>query len=112
MIAVMRGLVVDAQTSGQVGYEDTDAATFLILSTNTAVITAQRISSDVGVAPPDRHSTVRFCLGGLQADVASIDLVALDERIVLPEPAPRARRAAVKPKAKAKPKPKKRPSAK
>ncbi len=112
VIAVIRDLVVAAQESGQVRLADADAATFLILSTNTAVITAQRISSDVGVAAPDRHSTVQFCLGGLQADVSSVDLVALEQRIVLPEPAPRARRAAVKPKAKAKPKPKKRPSAK
>ena len=103
VVAVMRGLVVAAQEAGRIELEDADAATFMILSTNTAVITAQRVGNDAGVPGPDRLAAVRFCLGGLGADVTSISLGELDGRIAMPPPARRSRAAA---------KPRKKPAAK
>ena len=89
VVAVITQLVRDAQEAGRVEADDVDAAAFMILSLNTAVITAQRIGNDVGVAGPDRLRAVRFCLGGLGADLSSIDLAAVDKRVKLPAPAPR-----------------------
>lgn len=97
MVAVVTRLVEAAAEAGSIVIDDAEAATFLLLSTNAAVITADRVGNDAGVAAPDVLTSVGFCLRGLGAELTEKDLAAIDRRLTLPKPPKRA-----------KPKPKKR----
>ena len=92
VVAVFNRLVRTAWEGGGIDIQAVDSATFLILSMNTAVITADSVGNDVGVSSPEREIAVSFCLGGLGADLASLDLSAIEKRLALP--APRAHQAA------------------
>jgi AcrR family transcriptional regulator len=61
------GLVEAAAASGQLDAGDPEAATFMILSLNAAVITADSVGNDAGVNRPDVVGLTSFCLRGLGA---------------------------------------------
>lgn len=86
MVSVVRRLVEAASDAGAVAVDDVEAATFLLLSTNAAVITADRVGNDAGVAGPDAMTAVAFCLRGLGAEFTAEDLAAIDRRLTLPKP--------------------------
>ena len=89
MLVVVRRLVEAAASAGTVEAGDLDAATFLLLSTNAAVITADRVGNDAGVAGPDAMTSVAFCLRGLGAEFTAKELASIDRRLTLPKPTKR-----------------------
>lgn len=89
VVAVIRALIGDAQDADRISIDDLDGATFLILSLNTAIITAQRVGNDTGVRSPAQLEAVRFCLAGMGADVSSVDLASIDRRVRSAFPPPK-----------------------
>lgn len=97
LVSLVRGLVRDALVADLIVVDDVDAATFLLLKTNTSIITAQGVGNDVGVPGPAPFAAVRFCMGGLGAEMSAERLAAIDARLQLPDPAPaRAKGSAAK----------------
>ncbi len=86
--SLVRELVEDAAAAGRIRVDDPDAATFMLLSLNAAVITAERLGNDLGVRRPDAMGVVTFCLRGLGADLEPGYLDDLTERVQLPGGAP------------------------
>lgn len=66
---LIRGLVEAAAAAGRLTVSDSEAATFMILSLNSAFITTETIGNDAGVRRPDIIGITSFCLHGLGADV-------------------------------------------
>jgi AcrR family transcriptional regulator len=67
LTSLVRGLVEAAAASGRLDAGDPEAATFMILSLNAAVITAETVGNDAGVHRPDVVGLTSFCLQGLGA---------------------------------------------
>jgi AcrR family transcriptional regulator len=78
LTSLLRGLVDDAVADGSVPPVDAEAATFLVLTLNTATITSVTLGNDVGVGQPSPTEVVAFCLSGLGArrDPDWLDAVA------------------------------------
>ncbi len=60
-----------------------EAATFLVLSLNTASITSFTLGNDVGVRQPDPMELARFCLQGLGAQPEPTWFAAVNDRLHL-----------------------------
>jgi AcrR family transcriptional regulator len=67
LTTLVRGLVEAATASGRLDAGDPEAATFMILSLNAAVITAETVGNDSGAHRPDTAGLASFCLRGLGA---------------------------------------------
>jgi AcrR family transcriptional regulator len=85
---LVRELVEEASAAGRIRAEDPDAATFMLLSLNAAVITTERLGNDIGVRRPDPMGVVLFCLQGLGADLEPGYLEGLAQRLQLPGATP------------------------
>lgn len=82
---LLQGLVEAAADAGQIEIADAETATFLVLSVNTAAITAERLGNDAGVRGPEPRDTVLFCLRGLGASTTPRSLEAIGARLRLPD---------------------------
>lgn len=85
---LVRELVEDASAAGRIRVDDPDAATFMLMALNAAVITSERLGNDTGVRRPDSFGMVGFCLRGLGADLDPGYLDGLTDRVQLPGAAP------------------------
>ena len=94
--ALLHGLVDDAVAAGRVPATDTEAATFVLVSLNTAFITAETLGSDTGVRRPDALELISFGLRGLGAAVEDAWLRDVESRLVFPKPRSSRPRAAKK----------------
>jgi len=84
--SLFRELVEAAAAGGQIRTGDAEAATFLLLSLNTASVTSDTLGNTVGAQPPAVPVLVSFCLRGLGAEVGEEWLDDVGARIVLPAP--------------------------
>jgi AcrR family transcriptional regulator len=69
LTSLVRELVDDATATGPGTVADPEAATFMLLSLNAAVITSDTLGNDAGVRPPDVSALAGFCLRGLGAEL-------------------------------------------
>ena len=69
LTSLVRELVDDATATGRGAVADPEAATFMLLSLNAAVITSDTLGNDAGVRPPDVAALAGFCLRGLGAEI-------------------------------------------
>jgi AcrR family transcriptional regulator len=90
--SLVHNLVEAAQTTGRIKATDTEAATFMILSLNSAFITTETIGNDAGVHGPDALGLVAFCLRGLGIDLPERWYEDLASRLVFPGTTRRAER--------------------
>jgi len=81
-------LVDDAAGAGRIQVSDPEAATFVLVSLNTAFITAETLGGDAGLRRPDTIEMVAFALRGLAADVDDGWLRTLERRLALPKARP------------------------
>jgi AcrR family transcriptional regulator len=79
---LLRGLLDDAAASGRVPAADPEPATFVLVSLNTAFITAETLGSDAGVRRPDAVEMIAFGLRGLGATVDDAWLRGVESRLV------------------------------
>ena len=96
LTSLVRGLVEAAAVGGRIQADDREAATFMILSLNAAVITAETVGNDAGVHRPDTVGLTSFCLRGLGADLEDTWYESIDARLRFPKPRPGAGRPLVK----------------
>jgi AcrR family transcriptional regulator len=82
---LLHGLVDDAVTAGRVPATDPESATFVLVSLNTAFITAETLGSDTGVRRPDALGLIAFGLRGLGAAVEDAWLRDVESRLVFPK---------------------------
>ena len=82
---LLRGLVDDAAAAGRVPAADPEPATFVLVSLNTAFITAETLGSDAGVRRPDALEMIAFGLRGLGAAVDDAWLRDVESRLVFPK---------------------------
>ena len=87
--ALVRGLVESAADAGRITVADTDAATFMLLSLNAAVITSETLGNDAGVPAPNAVGVTAFCLRGLGAEIDDAWLATVEARLRLPARRPR-----------------------
>lgn len=83
--SVLTDLVAAAVDAGQLPAIDPEAATFLLLTLNTASIHTTTLGNDVGVRAPDVRGVVDFCLRGLGAKLPAERLDRVDARLRLPK---------------------------
>jgi AcrR family transcriptional regulator len=86
--ALMRGLVEAAAAAGRLGVSDPEAATFMVVALNAAVITTETIGNDAGIRPPDVVGLTSFCLRGLGADLDDSWYESVSSRLRLPTARP------------------------
>ena len=98
LTALVRELVGAAATAGRIDVDDADAATFMLLSLNAAVITTDTLGNDAGVRRPDVDELVGVCLRGLGADLPDGWFERIDGGLRLPSAAPKRRRRAPAPR--------------
>jgi AcrR family transcriptional regulator len=96
VIALVRELVEEASAAERIRVEDADGATFILLSLNAAVITADTLGNDAGVRRPDVEAATTFCLRGLGADLEPGWFDRVGKQVRLPGPAPTAKAKAKK----------------
>jgi AcrR family transcriptional regulator len=77
-------LVDAAAAAGHIPAGETESAVFLLVSLNTASITARTLGNDVGVKSPDPVVVAAFCLQGLGAPQDRAWLDRLRRRLRLP----------------------------
>jgi AcrR family transcriptional regulator len=92
LTALVRRLVEAAAASGRLEAGDPEAATFMILSLNAAVITAEIVGNDAGVHRPDSLGLTSFCLRGLGGHVEENWYESVNVRLRFPSPSPGATR--------------------
>jgi hypothetical protein len=85
LTSLVRGLVEAAAGSGRLQADDPEAATFMILSLNAAVITAGTVGNDAGVHGPDTVELTSFCLRGLGAHLEDSWYESIDARLRFPK---------------------------
>jgi len=88
---LVRGLVESAAATGRITAGDTEAATFMLLSLNAAVITSETLGNDAGVRAPDAVGLAAFCLRGLGAELDDAWLATIDARLRVPARRPHRR---------------------
>jgi AcrR family transcriptional regulator len=69
LTSLVRELIDDTIAAGRAQVADPEAATFMLLSLNASVITADTLGNDAGVRRPDVASMAGFCLRGLGAEL-------------------------------------------
>jgi AcrR family transcriptional regulator len=84
LTSLVRGLVEAAAASGRLRADDPEAATFMILSLNAAVITAETVGNDAGVHLPDTVGLTSFCLRGLGARLEDSWYESIDAGLRVP----------------------------
>ena len=82
---LLRELVDDAAAARRVPVSDPEAATFVLVSLNTAFITGETLGSDAGVRRPDALELIAFGLRGLGADFDERWLRTVDSRLRFPK---------------------------
>jgi AcrR family transcriptional regulator len=88
VIGLVRELVEEAAAAKRITATDADAATFLLLSLNAAVITADTLGNDAGVRRPGVEAATTFCLLGLGAELEPGWFERVGTQVRLPAPAP------------------------
>lgn len=91
--SLLSSLVSSAASAGQIELDDPHGATFLILSVNSAFITAATVGNDTGVSRPDLVGITSFCLRGLGADLSDEWYDSVNERLCFPRPTSRGSRS-------------------
>ena len=87
-VALVEEFVREATEAGELGVDAPAAATFVLVSLNAAVVSAQALGNDIGGAVPDAAALALFCLRGLGARVDETWVRDVEERLWFP---PRAR---------------------
>jgi AcrR family transcriptional regulator len=82
--SLFQELVEAAAAAGRITTPDPEAATFLLLSLNTATITSTTLGNDVGLRQPEVADLASFCLQGLGADLAPGWFDTVSSRLRLP----------------------------
>jgi AcrR family transcriptional regulator len=86
LTSLVGGLVEAAAGGGRLQADDPEAATFMILSLNAAVITAGTVGNDAGVHGPDPVGLASFCLRGLGAHLEDSWYESINARLRFPKP--------------------------
>lgn len=82
---LIRDAVDAAAEADRISMTDVEAATFVLMSLNSAFITAETLGNDAGVRRPDAVALTLFCLRGLGADVDRTWIEAVEARLRFPK---------------------------
>jgi AcrR family transcriptional regulator len=82
--ALLREVVEAASDAEHLSVADVEAATFVLMSLNSAYITAETLGNDAGVRRPDAIALTLFGLRGLGAEVDEPWLATVEARLRFP----------------------------